>query len=89
MLGAVHSAWEVHSAPVLPPHPAATSVIALQCALCDGPIMLDRQEVEVDHRQPYAAGGSSDEANAQLVHASCNRGKGARSDADFRRKLGL
>ncbi|GAB4819578.1 hypothetical protein N2152v2_006624 [Parachlorella kessleri] len=42
---------------------------------------------ELDHKIPFSQGGTSTPDNAQLVHRDCNRGKGARSDGEFRDAL--
>jgi hypothetical protein len=37
----------------------------------------DGELIHIDHVQPFATGGETDESNAQLLHAACNRHKGA------------
>lgn len=66
---------------------SASHFSCLQCALC-GEALLPHQEAHLDHRFLFSAGGTSDASNAQLVHAWCNRSKGARTDEEFRRRLG-
>jgi len=41
----------------------------------------DGKLVHIDHVQPFATGGETDMSNAQLLHAACNRAKGARPAA--------
>jgi hypothetical protein len=38
-----------------------------------------RVRAQIDHAAPFAAGGATEPGNAQLVHAACNRSKGART----------
>lgn len=45
------------------------------CAWC-GERIEKLAHAELDHIQPYADGGKSDENNAQLLHTRCNRQKG-------------
>ena len=55
------------------------------CALCGQGIDAARRGewgyAQIDHAVPFAGGGRTEAANAQLVHAACNRSKGARSAA--------
>ncbi|KAG8457710.1 hypothetical protein KFE25_013216 [Diacronema lutheri] len=51
------------------------------CSICGNPIfeadLADARAVHVDHVLPHARGGATDDANAALAHAACNRaGKG-------------
>lgn len=46
------------------------------CALCRHEIA-SLEDAELDHITPVATGGTNDPANAQLLHAGCNRKKGA------------
>nr|WP_276560754.1 HNH endonuclease [Vibrio coralliirubri] len=47
------------------------------CAICNNKI-LNFDDCDVDHRTPWALGGRTDEANAQLTHNRCNRQKGTK-----------
>lgn len=47
------------------------------CAICNNKI-LSFDDCEVDHRTPWALGGRTDAANAQLTHTRCNRQKGCK-----------
>ena len=48
-----------------------------QCAFCKQKI-LRLEDAQVDHIKPYAQGGQTEAANAQLLHSSCNQRKGKR-----------
>lgn len=52
------------------------------CGLCQQSIdesRLDEADyVHIDHKKPHASGGPTTRDNAQLVHAACNRSKGAK-----------
>lgn len=60
------------------------------CFLCDGPIDLEvhKGALEIDHIIPIVARGPDDPSNFALVHANCNRKKGA-SDLRVARLLNL
>ena len=53
------------------------------CALCAQGIDAARRGepdyAQIDHAVPFVAGGATEPGNAQLVHAACNRSKGARA----------
>ena len=53
-----------------------TNSIDHMCTWCGKEIM-NMEHAEVDHVKPYSEGGTSTEANAQLLHVVCNRSKGA------------
>jgi len=48
----------------------------VDCPLCEKRIGL-ADAIDVDHITPLGAGGTDDEWNLRLTHASCNRSKGA------------
>jgi hypothetical protein len=52
------------------------------CVECDGAIeesrMLDSKYTHIDHKVPYSKGGKTELGNAQLLHACCNKSKGAK-----------
>lgn len=47
-----------------------------RCGICAQP--LAAHDIEVDHIVPVALGGSNAISNLRLVHAACNRARGAR-----------
>lgn len=57
-----------------------------RCARCRK--TLRGKPTDIDHITPLALGGSNDRKNLQLLHASCNRSKGARHPIDDMRRLG-
>jgi 5-methylcytosine-specific restriction endonuclease McrA len=48
------------------------------CVECGHPLSFEN--ADVDHIRPFAEGGETVEENGQLLHAACNRAKGARWD---------
>lgn len=57
-----------------------------RCARCG--MTLRGKPSDIDHITPLALGGSNDRKNLQLLHARCNRSKGARDPIDDMRRLG-
>ena len=57
-----------------------------RCGICKQTLDPDRiddgQYAHIDHKVPYARGGATEWENAALVHAECNRVKGASSVAE-------
>ena len=54
------------------------------CAYCQ-----ETQDLHIDHIQPLALGGSNWPWNLQMLCASHNISKGARTDAAYRQEIGL
>ena len=52
-----------------------------KCAKCHKPFPI--KEMEADHRIPWSKGGKTVIENCQMLCASCNSSKGAKSDAEF------
>lgn len=48
------------------------------CGLCGEPVGPD-EKLHIDHIVPVVLGGTDDEDNLQVAHASCNLSKGART----------
>ncbi len=48
---------------------------AKRCGICHGPIET-WDELEIDHKKPYALGGLTQLKNGQAAHSACNRKKG-------------
>lgn len=59
----------------------ATVTPETQCALCGQPAR-ELDGWQCDHVIPASRGGASTLANLQIVHASCNRRRGARLGAE-------
>lgn len=59
-----------------------------KCYICDEPIDLEvhKDQLDIDHIEPIAMGGSDNENNFALTHSHCNRSKGA-SDIRVARRL--
>jgi hypothetical protein len=47
-----------------------------RCGLCGEPVGFD--EMHLDHRRPYIAGGTEDDDNLQPAHPDCNLRAGAK-----------
>ena len=67
-----------------------------RCHLCHGDLYFDDYAApavldgwEVEHSRPRARGGTDHPNNLYAACVSCNRSKGTRSSAAFRRELGL
>ena len=52
------------------------------CAWCGQLIDNPRRHAEMDHLHPHSQGGATDLSNLGLLHAECNRQKGARPLAE-------
>lgn len=52
-----------------------------KCAKCNKPFPI--KEMEADHIKPWSKGGKTVIENCQMLCASCNSSKGAKSDAEF------
>ena len=52
-----------------------------KCAKCHKPFPI--KEMEADHIKPWSKGGKTVIENCQMLCASCNSSKGAKSDAEF------
>lgn len=59
-----------------------------RCFICDRVVdlLLHKGQLDIDHIEPLAQGGIDEENNLALVHASCNRSKGA-SDLRVARRM--
>lgn len=52
-----------------------------QCEYCRAPADITAAPFNIEHIQPLARGGNSDESNLALACAGCNLAKGARTSA--------
>ncbi len=59
------------------------------CFLCGASLNRAADSIEADHDEPDVEGGPTSRVNLNLVHASCNRAKGASPSMDVRPYLRL
>jgi len=45
------------------------------CQLC-GDIVVNKEDIEIDHIYPYSLGGLNEEYNLMVTHSECNKNKG-------------
>lgn len=64
--------------PVTAPHHKQWIAQNGLCAWCHKPMPADRSQLHSDHAVPKSKGGSDDDRNRLLMHASCNLSKGTR-----------